>query len=685
MPACTKKPLTTCFLMVLLTLKYGATEKTLANWGYADAVLTLRSRSASTFEIRKAGDDPANVADIPYQGQVTIYRDRTGSGTAWSNGSILFQGRRVEFSGAADPGSASTAMTFVDPWWDLENIVFQHYWKSGSPPVNVYSARLNLFQDIHLGPASPWTSLSVKDQIAEIINYAHANCSANLQPGIIDPAWQFPFYGVKAITCAEAILTCLRSIPDAVTWFDYTTTPPTLHVRQAANLTRVTLPYAGADAHSRAHQSSTIRARPDLQLPQVVIQYQQTSSVDNVKYTAYVVDAYPPLATGQAIGAQVIPIDLRGGNRSDVSGTVIAQAIDPTSLDFWKKYKPDLTLPEITSLGIVDSSVNAGSSHPKGITIKDESGATVSLASFPNAIIGGQVAPWMPVTAREVTITGTLTYGRQFDIAHNPSAPIYYPLANVSEHTVSVRVKLTNAPPGSTSYSTVASYDPADPVPVGLAQYIYNSFNTLQFEGRHTIVDDHAFQILGPQFSLNLSGGNAAWTSMNAVVHETQILFNANRSGVQVVSFGPHKHLTAAQFFDFLSMWTWRQIYENPNVRNTGVDADATGIALGQDMQKENTSAGTPQVALQSVVGAPDADGHVPIVTNTGVATLGEHNHQSFDNTGAFVNAKGIIALSRSDIDPSDLPGIAVKLRKLAVCKPDGTAGSMYVLASQIL
>ncbi len=254
--------------MTALTLVYSGTEKFLGadpagggapGWGYSMGTLRLVSRAPSTFTTRKGGGDPAAAADIPFHGLVTIYKDRVYSGGGFSGGRVIFKGSRVDFNGVASPEAPATTMTFADVWHDLQYTPFQHYWKNrpGGTLADFYFSRINLFQDISAGPGSPWGYLTTAQQISEIITYAQSNCSLAVQLGTVDPVWNLPLYGCKAVTCADALF----ALPGAAcrtrsACFVYTTAPPTLHIRQRANLTAVSLPFADGVKH----QSSTIEA-----------------------------------------------------------------------------------------------------------------------------------------------------------------------------------------------------------------------------------------------------------------------------------------------------------------------------------------------------------------------------------------------------------------------------------------
>ncbi len=100
-----------------------------------------------------------------------------------------------------------------------------------------------------------------------------------------------PVTPARGIMCSHAIEACLTSLPDVVTYFDYTTTidgapVPTLHVRHRQNCTPVTLPYGNGNqgAAGQTHLSSDIKSRDDLQVPEVVFDYQENDIIDNLSY-----------------------------------------------------------------------------------------------------------------------------------------------------------------------------------------------------------------------------------------------------------------------------------------------------------------------------------------------------------------------------------------------------------------
>jgi hypothetical protein len=697
-----------------ITLTYGSTTQPLDAWGFTYCTLHLKSRAASLLILDRGGDDPADAPIIPYGGQITI------AVTMGDGSTYYWKGKRRDFNGQANPDAPRTSLQFEDVWGALNRTTFQHFWKmnSGSGVTDVYFSRLNLFQDISAGPGVAWTYLDAHDQIVQIVDFAQTNCGLPVQCGTVDPVWNMPVFAVKAISCAYALQLVMKPMPDMVTAMDYSTTPPTVHFRQRQNCTPVTLPFAGTDAQSRHHKQTQIKPRPDLQVPAVVIQYQITGTVDGVEYNDTSVDAFPPGATGLEENALVFPVDLRGPSRTDVKATLVTEAVDPTTTAFWKEHKPDLANTDLITFDatnpIVDTTINGGSGHENGITILDATGATVTLSDYPNKLLSGQPAQWMispdgvtPVDTVEVTIRGTLRYKKYFPL-DTGTPPTNKMLTHTYEnHVVEVRMRLCDAPAGTTNYSVTGSSDSGDPLPLHLAYALWCAINNVpvnyvggiatppatvpaitapdnfQWEGEHEIVENNIYSIITPANTLNLSGGNADWAGMNAVIYAVDIDFFNGRTNI---SFGPFKHLQAAEYFEMIMAFRYRQVFDNPNLRNTGQSGGAGSTDLGKDSPKENTNHGTPD-ANTDMVHAADATtttSRVQIVRDA-VTNNGEILIQTVKNDTTVDTAKPLVQLSQSDlgtVNDAGTTGRVAKWRKLICLDTSGNTKQFVVAAS---
>lgn len=623
-----------------LRLKYGSTTQSLAAWGFTEKpVMVLRSRAASTFTVTLAGGDPAADPAIPFEGAVTIYDGST----------IIFQGRRTDVNGNARGKNRSQTMVFSDPWYDLERTIYKQVWNQAGGGTFT-SSRVFLFQAIST-PSTPWTQWTVAQQITDIIDWA-ASAGANVQAGTIDPALLPPVYYMKAPTCAQAINKCIESLADVATHWDYTSNPPTLHVRIRQNRTPVILPYANGfplGSGTQVHLSTDIRPRPDLQIPVVQFDYQSTGDVSGISYVSFAKDTYPIGGNPNVLRGLTCPVDLRGATRHVAKGAITAASINVLSTGFWTDKKNDLAKSNISGLTIVDvgAGVNAGSGHPNGVYVKDTSGSNISLATYPYEFKNGQVAPWMvdgsgnPIKVIEAIVTAVVSYTVK-DVANGVVVT-----HNVTNQPITTRVKLTNSPVGTTTYSATASAsDPELPLanlaylywcsvnnvpinapggvitPPGTPPAITNPYN-LQWEGEHTIIEQgniSTYYDCGNTLNLDDSdGGNVSWLTMAADIYEVRYDFY---SGTTTIRFGPHKYLSADQFFQQAMMFVTRIAIENPNIRSTGQDSAGAGTQLGNDTRLEDTHASDASgMATAGLVG--------PNIGSGGTANLWSNIHDA--------------------------------------------------------
>lgn len=712
------------------TLVYGGTEKSFQDWGFTDPQLTLKSQTQSTFTVRVPGFANLVAAPpIPFEGAVTIYRNRTFGGGSYGGGEIVFQGRQVTRRSAANSQSPADTLIFGDAFYDLENLVFQQQWNYGAVLSTAYFSRLNLFQrydlvtgisaatngatTINITLAAPMSLTSgdyvtivglpgvnapavatVVDsthinipgqltgvyagsgaslwpdnqrisngvQIQEIINFANA-AGVAIQVGTIDLNYILPIYPVRAVSCASALQICMKPQPDAVSWIDYTTTPPTFNCRARNNLTVASLPYFDGAEHS----TTEIVPRYDLVAPAVVIQYQKTSTVSGVTYEDFGTDAYPLLSTGRGVRQMVVPIDLRGANVQSLSILVQAAALpnlasgDAPSLAWWAKKKGEMA--GYFSLSMV----------PGSLSVVDDNGNNLTstwATTLPNEYLKGEILPWMGVNVVEVKVSAQFIYFEK-DSAGRPTLTI----GAAAPHTISVRVKLTNSPAGQKIYPAVQSADPGETAPAGLAQMIYNSLQTLNYEGAHTVIDpgfNTTSALIGPQNKLRITGGVTAWATMDAMIEEVAYEFFYNRAEIR---FGPPKHIAPGDLEELLQFWRYRIVYDNPNLRVSGQQSQSQGSQVGGDTAAENTTHGNPQpaiLALQSVLSGtfagPGNSGMVKHDSEAQSIAIG-----SFDSSFAQISGTSSIALRIADIEPDDIARDA-KFRLLgwkdASCNP---------------
>lgn len=248
---------------------------------------------------------------------ISIYRDAV----QW------FRGRNV----AAGPGASGSAVrlinTLAGPWWHLANLIYTQpvpfVTTATANPVPAgaalastdFTTTTKTSATIFLGDDQIGHKVDSRSVILDALNFAIAK-GAPLQIGTVDAGIFIPLEEVRAASCAEVIRRALRWTPGQVPFFDYSTTPPTLHIRTRANRTLVTI-----DVADEQVEEIELAERRDLQLSGVRIEYLRTHERANYRFRTLDIDEAGPDPTG--FGGLVMPVELYG---SYLSGTDLVAA-----------------------------------------------------------------------------------------------------------------------------------------------------------------------------------------------------------------------------------------------------------------------------------------------------------------------------------------------------------------------
>lgn len=663
--------------MNALTLTYDGTTKSLEAWGFnRDPIMVYRHLQAGTFTVTAQGADPASSPAIPYGGLAVI---KDGDTT-------IFVGYRNEYAASAKGNARGITYVFSDVWDSLTRTTYKQQWNLNG--TTTYSSRVFLFQNITVGDAAvPWGYWTTAQQITDIINYAQTKCGLAIQAGTIDPLMMQPVTPYRGIMCSQAIEECLTSLPDVITWFDYSTTidgapVPTLHIRHRQNAAPVTLPYANGEqgAEGQTHISSEIKSREDLQVPEVVFDYQETDVADSITYVAFGTDVYPPGADGFAENACNMSVDLRGSSRHIATGTIQSADFDETSADFWKAKKPDLGKADISGLTISNGAVTG------------PDGGDVDSDTYPYEYIEGVAAPWMlddtgvPIAIIEAQVVCDAAYARA---EANGTVT-----ASVTTHHMATRIKLTNSPPShnDTPYQALASSSQAELPPDNLAYQFWCACNNiavnlvdgvptppgstpsltdpscLEWEGQHLIgeINISTYYNCGNVLNLDDSdGGNASWAEMNASIFSVEYDFFR---GYTTINFGPHKRETRQQFFYRMMLFRTRIAWENPNVRSTSQDSAGAGTQIGDRTRVQDTTESTvPSLGYHTVVTVPSEGTQYIHRDDSGVHTDADGQPQIYQ---ALINSDGTentaanrVSLRMADLSDEEDDRISIEYR----------------------
>lgn len=238
------------------TITSNGTEKLLADWGITRVTRKLVSQGMDELTFHTDGTSADAAPLFANKSTLVLSRNRTqASDGAFSGGTTWFQGLVIQVPRAGAPDAESIAYRVAGPWWYLDNLTFQQayqniflgYAVAGDPTTAIYGPSNSSHLFLNQAPvANALLKITTGQQIIEALNWAllpfiNAHITPPFQIGTITPAVDVPIDEVRDITCAEVIHKMLRWSPDAVTWFDYTTTPPTFNCKRRADMATVNL------------------------------------------------------------------------------------------------------------------------------------------------------------------------------------------------------------------------------------------------------------------------------------------------------------------------------------------------------------------------------------------------------------------------------------------------------------
>jgi len=508
------------------TLEYNNTEKSFAEWGLSDLRRRLVNQNADTVEFRVP--DAAIDSDPLFapESAVIIRRD----GVTWFRGIIT----RTPAQGNAQ--AEQRRYTVEGPWWHLENLVYQQTWQE----VTDFAPALPVLATIEkgrlvLGQGSDGNLIHTGQQITQAAQYA-IDQGAPFQLGTIGVAVPIPFDEAKDLSCAEVIRRMLRWSPDAVAWFDYSTTPlPTLHVTRRSAMNTLTIDAGAGDKVSEL----SLSPRYDLLRPAVVLKYEKTHQTDDNTWTTTQSDIAPADATGREFKAAVMTISLGGRRANYLRQKIEAETVQEDSPTWWRDHLAELEGIPVSNITIHD--------HSRQSTLDRE-------------LVSGQIADWMGRQVEEDVIRATLSW---FDDD-----------LHVVKKQVQLRLTVTDAT--TQTYRKLVSSTPEEPTPSGLAQALYNAASELHYDGSLELTETEAAADWQTGRVLNLTGLRPEWATMRALVQTVETDVDTGRTRLR---FGPPEQLGAADLVELLRVNRSREPARSATVRLSGQPDDAPEIS----------------------------------------------------------------------------------------------------------
>lgn len=565
------------------SLDLAGARKTLAQWGLGAGIVRYRNLALDEFSIVRDGSNFDADPLCAFEATAKLYNPA---------GTKIFEGLRLLTPGQADGPQESQAYTFAGPWRWLEQNLYKQLWTGGIGGV------LTTLYTSHIIQVGTGTQL-----ITSALQYAIAS-GAPLQIGTIDIPVSPPISEIVDRTCATVILDVLQYAPDAVGWFDYSTSPPTFHCKQRQkrdgsgvlvfNLPRVSVSIPPAVTQDLVNVSviSPITARPDRQVPSVELNYEITSTIDGQQVFSFSRDVWPPGATGRENRALSSVVNLQGFSATHVRGTLQAEAINTASLDWWKKVFPKLADPRVRNL--------AFSTGAAAALQRIGTDGTPSLG-LPNRMLpeGSGAADWMVNPNGSAVDWQEEQFTIQFDFDfHETEAPTSTRISSLKNERFTVTLLTTNAPVGETPYSALETFEAGDPVPVGLAKFLFDSFSTLHYDVALKLVENECAGTVTVGQLINLVGSRPEYEAMNAIVQEVTI--DIDGGGTDIVA-GPPRQLALDDVLELLRANRARRRWTNPNTQNTGELSGPSNVELGRATSSTNSVPGHSVAQLQVI------------------------------------------------------------------------------------
>jgi hypothetical protein len=612
------------------TLTYNGTEKTLADWGITNLQRTRRSQQTGQITFTIPGN-AFSALPFTHRSAITVRRDRAQAGSSFSGGTIWFYGVVINQAAAASGTNERLSITVLDPFWHLENLVYAQRFnvftgwggQPGEDPQFTESktTHLTLNQD------DDGSIIGTRAQIADALDYA-ISLGAPIQfNSATFPDMKIPLREEKDITCAEVIRRELAYM-DAVTWFDYTTTPPTLNIKRRSDCTAVSRSAVGL-------QGLTLRPRPDLQVPFVQLKFEKTYNDSGGSFLQIVEQIYPNPLPADKFGGLIATVVLSPTNAQTLLQDVETAALDAESLDFWRTVKPELN----------DATQYADLAIYGNASVKDADGNTVTL---PRYVVAGAIATWMDVDAVPVTVSVEVSYTVKAQLGSTETT-----IFKTRRQTLKARVLATDATTGTYRQTTVldAGEDPGEFA--GLAQTIYNDLNTLSWDGGFSLVGEEVPTEFNLGNTVNLTGGAPAWASMNALI---QAITDDGATATTSVELGVNTHLSAGQLVDLL------RINRTRNVGAFNLRSGSTNEArLPGDLAAMNTTEASRLDSEHTVAGQDLANGQPTVKATTGTS-VGDAQLQIYRllDTGTIDAGVGQILMELSRVK-----GQTIRLREV--------------------
>jgi len=664
-----------------------AVVRTLSEWGITG--LKRRRVSQAPDEISfSTAENAVNEPMFAYDGRVKVLAEAGGTTTTWFDGWVGDSSHSINGQQERRSYKAKNA------WKWFDQLTFQKPWYRVIDPTSQQESIIGRYRSqMILNMGFNGFHQNIAQQMEELIEFVN---QVARQHGIGDvlqlgdcPTTLPPWSDVNDITVGEAVKQQMKWTPDAVTVVDYTTTPPTLHLRQ-------TLPVYSVNFTDEVIGTVSLTPRNDRVVDQVRIKYAQQNNTNGKAWVYDVWDVYPtpPNGTGVFLAESVTA----GVNYfMSPSGTIVQSNEIPAYVS------SDLVSPENTfgelmvSINLVGWKVNVAQATIQTMAWGSDEwlmqklpflradGAVLISKNFKKLLNqDGSIVTGTPLGYD--LITGSLVDGLRLSDG-SPLLARQYTAIYELEHSQTIAAKnakngadiqtikftATNATSGS--YSGLQSAITGDPIPIGLAQKLYEGLADLQHDGNVTFKSrelDMSVTWVGRK--LSIVGGNPNWVNMRI-----QTVDETVDDAAVTVSVGVPRYLSAGDMVELLRVTRVRQRFIAPDTVQTGQGSIAAN-SMPKNTNADNGVGGLGLGTVQNFTSKPPVNGVLPASRmEIGVnAEAGVLNLEKFGGDEQGVKSNSSVLISLADCDGKEL-----KLREATAVNANNDNVTIRLLTSE--
>lgn len=565
----------------------------------AEAVVTWVNQNPDTFSWRCDTDDFTVDHSFAYGMTVTLKR----------NGVVWFRGVIREVPRQAGGGEEGVRFVARGAWDVLERKAYLQNFKAPADPSDPDSELIEVKRGrVVLGQGDDGLKVNLSTFVSQVITYA------GLTPSVYLGSITVPFDEVTDYSCADVISRLLQWVPDAVVWFDYSTTPATCHVQTRPNLESVTVAI-----DSGLVTSFSINPRYDLISNRVALFYIATNRDNDASWEVTTPDVYPPDTTGEEDGALVRTIRLAGSvatssyltqktkSRFITEGLVFAGTVKEGEesfsniASFWKR-----RVAWLAKAGVVIKGFRKGTRTNDA----DEDFNT----ECERELYEGAITDWMQT---DFAIVGE---PQKFTVEVAVDVPVKTGVVERQFHALTARLLAGNVQSRTYSLLESGSYTAPEAVPVGLAQTLHDIVSTLQWDVVIEFTEESCTARPGVGHVYNFTGGRAEWQSANALVQSRSCSLG---TGVTTITAGPPRQVGVDTLVGIFQNNRSRQPVTSNYVRATGKTGGGRGMAQGLGVLMPINESSSNPLPPSSFTAEVTAAGLIPTVTELNTAIIG--------------------------------------------------------------